>query len=228
MRAQPARSLVNLEESHGCSQSPLHCLTPRRQGGQASGLFSSPSPRYHKVLCISHNSLDDLGHFPQDHWLYSARLLCNGELGLGLAGLTTPHPLSSNCGEHPCFMRRSRVTPRCSCGSDAGLPLGGEESRRKIKQNYLFQAHEFAWITGVFILWFAEYTCWGPKSGNSETQQKKIWEFSSLAVTEVSKHICMVSETQSTAECAQKTLGCKQPVCVALCLSTGDRMTSLA
>lgn len=58
-----------------------------------------------------------------------------------------------------------------------------------------------------FILWFAEYTCCRPGRGNSEAQQKKIWEFYSSAVTELSKHICIISKIHSTADYVQKNTG---------------------
>lgn len=48
----------------------------------------------------------------------------------------------------------------------------------------------------------------GQEEKKSEAQQKKIQEFYSLAVTEVSKHTCILSKTHSTADCVQKILGC--------------------
>lgn len=133
MRAQPARSLVNLEESHGCSQSPLHCLTPRRQGGQASGIF------FQSLSQIPQSTL----HFTQQLGWFGAfstgplTILCQAPLqwraGFGACRADHPTPPELQLWGAPMFYEKepcyASVQLRFRCRLTSGW--GGVETKDK-------------------------------------------------------------------------------------------------
>lgn len=146
MRAQAARSLVNPEVSHGCSQSfALSHPTTDKVKQTVLHLFQphTPPSRFHAVFCVLHNTLDEL------LWKFTHRITVpllsqvpsqlRGGVWAVWAGLTPSRwweITRGSCGTLHCKRKLCyavQLVPQRYCGINVFISGGREVKREKIK-----------------------------------------------------------------------------------------------